>query len=270
MCPQVSCWETGQGHGKLASSLSKAAGDSVSERWQQCSGREGPRVPVAEGLRVLTSIYSFIIYVIFTVHYLVPGTIPDVEVMRVNKAGKFLAFREPSWKHVNVRGSEGRSLWAIGHICYRRKTTSVMSGTRAGKSGSMEMKSLPDGEREAVMWRFGGRVFQVKGSAVAAVLMQDYSWHVRGRKGVTFRRWWVSISVGLIESISKLLLLCVSRGPLWPFPSSPGEPRTVLWGTELTTLELHWTHLGDTASGRHTLLLLSFLRPCFDPRQFSE
>lgn len=67
-------------------------------------------MPAAEGLRVLTFIYSFIIYVTFTVHDLVPGTIPDVEVMRVNKAGKFLAFRELNWKHVNVQGSEGRSI----------------------------------------------------------------------------------------------------------------------------------------------------------------
>lgn len=144
-----------------------------------CSGRDGSGMSIAEGLRVApwrTFIYSFIIYVNLTLHYFVPGNIPDIGVMTVSKADEFLAFRELSWKHMNVWGRQWRQeQQAIGHICYWEKKTGVMNGICIGKSCSMEMKSLLEGERETVMWRFRGRVFQVKGSAVAAVLMQDYS-----------------------------------------------------------------------------------------------
>lgn len=39
-------------------------------------------------------------------HYFGPGSIPDIEVLRVNKTGKFIALRELSWECVNVWGRQ--------------------------------------------------------------------------------------------------------------------------------------------------------------------
>lgn len=104
-CPQVSCLEAGEGHRKLASLLSKAVGDSCwsdgGSEWVLQKG--GIRDAYCRRSQIVDpKKRSFIVYVNFTVHYSVPGSIPDIEVMKVNKTEEFPAFRELSWKRVNV------------------------------------------------------------------------------------------------------------------------------------------------------------------------
>lgn len=49
-------------------------------------------------------ISSFIVYLNFTVHYFVPGMVPDIGVITMNKIDKSSVFRGLSWECVSVLG----------------------------------------------------------------------------------------------------------------------------------------------------------------------